>query len=145
MPSTYPCPSCSKNPKPGRRKNGKHCLRCKGSGKITYAERNTTVIEKLKNLNVSTYSLEELLELRAMSRLYYDEYKTQKLNPPDWLNNAVVALDGQIHLLVQDELERRLTDAKARRLSLRTPEEKRADLDREIGELEQALGKSAGN
>ena len=102
-------------------------------------ERKKTMIEKLKNLTVAKYPVEELLEFRVWARMIYEEYSTQKLDHPEWLNSAIVALDQEIKSRVRDERARRLSEAKARRSSLRTTEEKRADLDKEITELEEAL------
>jgi len=83
--------------------------------------------------------VEELIELRANARAIFAEYEAQKLDKPDWLNNAVNDLDREIAARVRDERARRLSEAKARRSSLKTTEEKRQDLDREIAELEETL------
>lgn len=105
----------------------------------TVRRKEKTMIEKLKNLVVAKFSLEELIELRANARTIYSEYQTQKVAAPEWLNDAVVSLDREIRSQVHDELARKLSEAKARRSQLRTTEEKRGDLDKEIAELENAL------
>src|ERR1700675_3878849 len=102
-------------------------------------ERRITMIEKLKNLTVAKYQGEALTELRAQARLLYSEYESQKLDIPDWLNSAVNDLDREIASRVRDERSRRLSEARARRASLKTTEEKRSDLDKEILELEDSL------
>jgi hypothetical protein len=118
---------------------GTNYSRSSGPCPRTYLERKKTMIEKLKNLSVAKYPVEELLEFRVWARMIYEEYSTQKLDHPEWLNSAIVALDQEIKSRVRDERARRLSEAKARRSSLRTTEEKRADLDKEITELEEAL------
>lgn len=97
------------------------------------------MIEKLKNLVVAKYQVEELIELRAGARSLFDEYATQKLDQPEWLSNSVNDLDREIAARVRDERARRLSEARARRSSLKTLDEKRSDLDREIAELEETL------
>lgn len=99
------------------------------------------MIEKLKNLVVARYSIEELIEMRATARMIYEEYTSgQKLNAPDWLSNAVNELDREIADKVRDERLRRLSEVRARRAQLRTTEEKRSEADQEIADLENALG-----
>lgn len=97
------------------------------------------MIERLKNLAVAKYGIEELIELRSDARRLHDEYTSQKLDHPEWLNNSIVMLDSEIKSKVRDERMRRLSDAKARRAQLQTVDEKRSTLDQQIAELEEAI------
>jgi hypothetical protein len=97
------------------------------------------MIEKLKTLSVAKYTVEELIELRSQSRLLYSEYDTQKLEKPDWLNNAVNDLDREIAARAHDERARKLSELKARKSQLLTNQEKRDILDAEIASLEKTL------
>lgn len=97
------------------------------------------MIDTLKTLTVAKYALEELVELRMEARALVQEFEAQTLQVPSWLTNATQILDAEIKVRARDEKVRRLTEAKARRAALATPEEKRTALDAEIAALEQSL------
>ena len=83
--------------------------------------------------------VEELILMRSELQVIDVGYQELKLPTPEWVIDKLTAVNREIALRVQGELERRLKAAKARRAALRTADEKRRDLDSEIAELEGML------
>ena len=96
-------------------------------------------MEQLKMLVVAKYSLEELIQHRAIARIYSEEFSTQGLIVPEFLSNVEESLDSEIRVKSREEKLRRLQELKTQRESLRKPEERRRLVDQEIDELEASL------
>lgn len=101
------------------------------------------MLEKLKNLDVERIDLDEAVELSAIGRVVKDEYEKNGAEAPTWIDDRLREVRREIRARQADMIDKRLREAKARRASLKTTEEKRADLDREIAELEKIAGASA--
>lgn len=96
-------------------------------------------LNKLKTFSADSLSLDELLSLRATARLLRGEYELQVIPLPEWLEDAERRLNRELYLRRQDELEKRLREARNARAAIATPDEKRGRLDEQIASLERLL------
>ena len=95
-----------------------------------------SLIMDLKNFNSDGKDLDELVELAAEGRAFRAEYEALQLEVPEWLDNSLKAVRRDIRDRVADSKAARLKELKARRAQLKTTEEKRSVLDKEIEKLE---------
>lgn len=98
------------------------------------------MIDRLKNFTAAQHDMEQLIAMSAQAKSLSAEYDAQQVDRPAWLREATMAISSEIKERTRDEMQRRLTTAKARLETLKTPDEKRADTQREIERLQAALG-----
>jgi len=84
-------------------------------------------------------SIEELILIQSQLRTIDNGFQELKTDTPEWVTDKISEVDHEINTRMRGELMRRLRQAKARRSALRTADEKRGDLDREITELEAKI------
>lgn len=84
-------------------------------------------------------TIEELILLQAQLRTIDNGFQEFQLDTPEWVTDKIMEVSHEINTRIKGELMRRLRQAKARRSALRTADEKRGDLDREISELEAKI------
>jgi hypothetical protein len=103
--------------------------------------RNTNMLTALRNVagSIDGVSVDELLALHAFGRGLEGSYKEFQLGTPDWITESLTVLNQEIKAKHRDILSKQLAEAKARRESLRSTEEKRKAVDASIEELEKAL------
>jgi hypothetical protein len=94
-------------------------------------------IGTIKNLVARDMDDDELEFYAACLRAVTANYLTEV---PEWLNSKQKELAREITERVRANKEKTLKMLKARRESLKTPDEKRAALDASIKALEQELG-----
>jgi hypothetical protein len=99
------------------------------------------MLDALKNFDARRASLEGLVEISAQARIAENEFTTLGLEAPDWFEPTVASLRREIKTRTADARAARLRDLKNRREALKTPDEKRSAIDKQIEELE-ALEKS---
>lgn len=97
------------------------------------------MFEKLRNLNIDRLSVDEAVFLLTSAKTFAAGYAEIGIPVPEWLGDNIRSLEKDVKSRQRDEMERRLREAKTRRNSLRTAEEKRKDIDEEIARLEAAL------
>jgi hypothetical protein len=97
------------------------------------------MFDKLKSYDIDRASVDELIALAALAAAMIAEYQTNQLGAPEWVTTRLKSIRREIKTRVQDQLEAKLAEAKARRESLRTTEEKRTVLDAEIAALTAQL------
>lgn len=93
-------------------------------------------LETLKHLDVERLDFDELIALSAFAKLLRAEYESAS-EVPEWLDDAGRSLKRDLQARQADATEKRLRELKARRETLKTPDQKRADIDKEIADLEQ--------
>jgi len=98
------------------------------------------MIEKLKSFSANKYDMEELVVLSAYGKMVAAEFESLTIDKPAWLSEAQTGVAGEIRSRTADALKKKLTDAKARFETLKTPDQKRQDTQDEIKRLEAALG-----
>lgn len=97
------------------------------------------MLETLKNFNASAASIEEMVALRAYGRLVRDEFDGLMIDVPEWLDAQLKNLARQIKAKNADRLEARRKELRARLESLKTPNEKKAELRKELAALDRQL------
>jgi chromosome segregation ATPase len=84
-------------------------------------------------------SIDEMVSLRAYARNLVSEYDTQMVETPDWIEVQLKNLDRQIAAKNADRLEARRREIKSRLENLKTTVEKRAELKKELAQLDKQL------
>ena len=95
---------------------------------------------RLKGLNTDASALDDMIELAVGAKHLRVEYETRMISEPEWLTDAINRLNREIDLRRRDELEKRLREARARKTSLMSTDEKRRMVDDEVSKLERELG-----
>jgi len=76
-----------------------------------------------------------LIELRNIKRGYGE----LGLDAPDWLQNKLREGEVELNYRLRDAKERKLAKLKLQKERLKTPDQKRSDVDAEIAKLESEL------
>ena len=97
------------------------------------------MLQELKNFDANRMSIDEMVSLRAYARNLVSEYDTQMVDVPEWIENQLKALDRQIAAKNADRLEARRREIVSRLESLKTTVEKRAELKKELAQLDKQL------
>ncbi len=95
-------------------------------------------LERLKNLDFERLDVDEMVAMSAFARQIATEYDTLLLNRPEWLDVKTVELKREIQTRLADLRDKRMREIRAKIATLKTAEEKRADLAKELAELEAA-------
>lgn len=98
------------------------------------------MINELKNLKIQARSVEELIALHFSATGLMHTYTAFGAAVPSWLSDALDILSGAIKSQLRDEMVNKLQSARARLEALKTPGEKREELNREIEALTAKLG-----
>jgi len=97
------------------------------------------VIERIKAVNAERIDLDDAVELFALGGIVKTTYDGNQLEAPEALRDGIEGLGKLIKTKRKENLERAYREAKARRASLSTAEEKRGREDSEIARLEKLL------
>jgi len=97
------------------------------------------MLQELKNFDANRMSIDEMVSLRAYARNLVSEYDTQMVDVPEWIENQLKALDRLIAAKNADRLEARRREIVSRLESLKTTVEKRAELKKELAQLDKQL------
>lgn len=101
-----------------------------------------TLMERLRGLDAERLDENEMIELRAGARGLVQEYQDQEYEVPEWLKDRAQLLDRELTARRSDSLRKRLKELDAQDASLRTSEEKRADIKSERARIAAALGQT---
>lgn len=96
---------------------------------------NYNMLEKLKNLDVARPDVEELVFLSAMATVAHAEFEKLSVDVPEWLDARTRELKREIRARQQDQIDRRVREITARLDTLKTPTEKRQELQAELEKL----------
>ena|SRR5208282_3958302 len=97
------------------------------------------MLTELKNFDANRMSIDEMVSLRAYARNLVSEYDTQMVETPEWIETQLKNLDRQIAAKNADRLEARRREIKVRLENLKTTVEKRAELKKELAQLDKQL------
>jgi hypothetical protein len=92
-------------------------------------------LEQLKNLDLQRPDVEELVCLSSMATSLHFEFEKLNLDVPEWLDTRSRELKREIRARHQDQLDKRVREIRSRLDALKTPTEKRAELERELEKL----------
>lgn len=104
-----------------------------------------SMLAQLKVLNTDRLSEEEILTLSVFGEGLLAGYSANDLQAPEWLVANTAQLRKEIASRRDENLDKALQVARARRSELRTAEEKRKDLEAEIAELEAKRNRKGPN
>lgn len=97
------------------------------------------MLEQLKRFDANRLDLDELVMLAAYGRELRLEYEAHNLDEPEWLGIQIKSLRREIMTRNADKIEKLVREKKARLETLKSPTEKKAELQKEIKELEKQL------
>jgi len=97
------------------------------------------MLSQFKNFQADRMDLDELVALAAFGSMVRAEYEKHQLEEPEFVDVQLKALRREIHARNADRLESSLREKRARLESLKTPNEKKAQLRKEISGLEKQL------
>jgi hypothetical protein len=97
------------------------------------------VLELLKNFDHNRASIDEMVSLRAFARGLVTEYIEQDVELPEWIEAQSKSLDRQILAKNHDRLEARRKELLARKDSLKTTVERKAEINAELAKLNKKL------
>lgn len=99
-------------------------------------------LERLKGLQLARMDIDEMIALATWGRAMANGYSYYELPKPKWLDESLATLDKEIRARRRELLEARLQEVRSRKETLKTREERRADLDSEEATLLAQLGTS---
>lgn len=94
---------------------------------------------QLKKFTAAQHDMEELHTLNAFAKNLVASYEEHGQDQPDWLLEATELISNEISTRAKEDLKRKLALAKGRLEGLKTPSEKRLDVEREINRLTKAI------
>jgi len=97
---------------------------------------------ELKSATLNRMDIDDLLELSAYARALENEAKELGVELPEWIAENAQSIRREIKAKNRDRLAARIKAVKARRETLKTPDEKRTALDNELAVLEAELAKA---
>jgi DNA repair ATPase RecN len=92
-----------------------------------------------KNFSADRMDLDELVALSAFGKSLRAEYEALQLEEPEFVAVQINTLKREIRSRVADKLEARKRELANRIDSLKTPKEKKAELEAELAKLEKQL------
>ena len=97
------------------------------------------MLTDLKNFDANRASIDEMVSLRASCRSILTEYELQNVETPDWVEVALKNLDRQIAAKNADRLEARRREITSRLDNLKTTNERKTELRKELAKLDKQL------
>lgn len=94
------------------------------------------MLADLKSFNKDRLDLDEMVALAAFGRMLRAEYEAQKVEEPEFLDVQLKTLRREIASKMDDKRETRRRQIKTQLQSLKTPAERRAELEKELGDLD---------
>jgi hypothetical protein len=97
-------------------------------------------MNRLRRIDVrGLEDLEDLVAFYTDASTLCNSYQELGIDTPKWLDNKLSDVQAEIKARRRAAVQARLEKAKAERLTLRTPDEKRKAVDDEIAALEKEL------
>lgn len=96
-------------------------------------------LHDLKNFDAQRMDIDQLVALAAFGRSVRTEYEQLNLEEPTWLDDRLKSLRREIAVRNTDRIEAMLKEKKTRLDALKTPNERKTELKKQIKELEEQL------
>ncbi len=103
-------------------------------------ERRKPMLQEFKNFNVDAASIDELVALSAFGKQLRGEFEAQKVAVPEYVSDNLNTLAREIDSRMADRRATRIRELKSQRDSLKTAQEKRDSIDRELAALGEPVG-----
>jgi hypothetical protein len=100
------------------------------------------MITQLRSFNTERMDLDEMIALSAFGHSLRAEYEKLQLDAPDWVERQLRTLKLEIKVRVQDQLEKRRKEIESKLNQLKTPSERKTELNKELRQVTAQL--SAG-
>jgi len=97
------------------------------------------MLSDFRNFNKDRLDMDEMVGLAAYGRLLRTEYEAQKVEEPEFVDVQLKTLRREIQAKMDDKREVRRRQIKAQLQSLKTATERRAELEKELGDLEPVV------
>lgn len=97
------------------------------------------MLKELRQYNVDIGNLEDMVEMHLQGSLILKHFEDLDIDIPEWLPGKLRQIKREIMQKVSDKIEKRLSEARLRLESLKTPIQKKAEIEREIKKLEASL------
>jgi hypothetical protein len=97
------------------------------------------MLSELKNFDAKRMDLVELVALASFGRDLQAEFGVLGVESPEWIEQNLKAVHREIKSRNADRIAARIREAKTRLETLKTPSEKRTDLQAELARLEKQL------
>jgi hypothetical protein len=108
--------------------------------KTKIAERRKNMLQDFKNFNVDASDLDELVALSAFGKQLRGEFEAQKVAVPEYVSDNLNSLAREIDSRMADRRATRVRELKAQRDSLKTAQERRDAIDKELAALGETVG-----
>jgi hypothetical protein len=99
------------------------------------AERRNPMLDEFRNFNVDAATIDELVALSAFGKQLRGEFEAQKVAVPEYVSDNLNSLAREIDTRMADRRATRIRELKAQRDSLKTAQEKRDSIDKELAAL----------
>jgi hypothetical protein len=93
-------------------------------------------ITALKNFNADRLDMDELVGLLADSKALRTEYEALQIEEPEYIDTTIKAIRREITSRNADKIAARKRELTARIDSLKTPAQKKLELEKELASLE---------
>ena len=97
------------------------------------------MLSEFKSFNKDRLDLDDMVGLAAYGRLLRAEYEAQKVDEPEFVDTQLKTLRREIQSKMDDKREARRRQIKSQLQSLKTPAERREELQKELAELEPVI------
>lgn len=101
------------------------------------------MLHEFQSFKKEGLDMSQLVALSAFGRSLRAEYESFQIEEPEWLGVQLNTLRREVHSRNADSIEARRREIRSRLDSLKTPAEKREELQKELAELDEKV-KSAG-
>jgi hypothetical protein len=97
------------------------------------------MLAQFKNLQIERMQLEELVALLVFAKQFRDEFDGLNVEPPSYVDTNLKALRREITGRIADDLEKQKRELVARLDSLKTPSQRKAELQKQLSTIEKQL------
>jgi DNA repair ATPase RecN len=97
------------------------------------------MLNQFKNFVSDRLDIDELIELTAFGKMLRAEYEAHQLEEPEFVDSQLKALKREIFARNADRLEARKREIRSRLDSLKTPTQRKSELEKELREIDKQL------
>ena len=97
------------------------------------------MLQEFKNFNVDAASIDELVALSAFGKQLRGEFEAQKVAVPEYVSDNLNSIAREIDSRMADRRATRVRELKAQRDSLKTAQERRDAIDKELAALGETV------
>lgn len=95
------------------------------------------MLHEFKTFNKERLQMDEVVALAAFGRALRAEFESHQIEEPEWLDVQLKTLRREIQSRNADAIEARRREIRLRLDGLKTPSEKRAELEKELASLDE--------